>query len=168
MNKLNIQKNPNIDIYNTISKAIQENDGYCCCAIEKNADTKCPCKDFREEQSAGVCHCGRYIKIPKSKIVTLCGSTKFKEEFLQVQKELTLKGEIVLTVGLFGHSGDTEAFIDNNKSLLDDLHKSKIAMSDYIYVINKNGYIGKSTQSEIDFAESIGKEIQYLEERKEK
>ena len=42
------------------------------------------------------------------KVITLCGSTRFKDEFLKVQKELTLQGNIVISVGLFGHSGDDE------------------------------------------------------------
>ena len=41
-------------------------------------------------------------------VVTLCGSTRFKEEFIEVQKQLTLEGNIVISVGLFGHSGDSE------------------------------------------------------------
>lgn len=44
------------------------------------------------------------------KVITLCGSTRFKDEFLKVQKELTLKGNIVISVGLFGHSGDSEVW----------------------------------------------------------
>ena len=44
------------------------------------------------------------------KVITLCGSTRFKDEFLRVQKELTLKGNIVISVGLFGHSGDSEVW----------------------------------------------------------
>ena len=45
------------------------------------------------------------------KIITLCGSTRFKEEFLEAQKRLTLEGNIVISVGLFGHSGDDVVWI---------------------------------------------------------
>ena len=44
------------------------------------------------------------------KVITLCGSTRFKDEFLNVQKKLTLEGNIVISVGLFGHSGDNEVW----------------------------------------------------------
>lgn len=44
------------------------------------------------------------------KVITLCVSTRFKDEFLQVQKELTLQGNIVISVGLFGHAGDFEVW----------------------------------------------------------
>ena len=96
------------------------------------------------------------------KVITLCGSTKFKDEFIKIQKELTLQGNIVISVGLFGHSGDNEVWTDNIKEMLDDMHKRKIDMSDEIFVINIGGYIGSSTQNEIDYAKSIGKQIRYL------
>ncbi len=104
-------------------------------------------------------------------VVTLCGSTRFKDEFMEVQKQLTLQGYIVLTVGLFGHSGDNEVWegMDEGtrtktKEMLDDMHKRKIDMSDEIFVINVGGYIGESTKSEIEYAKEHGKQVRYLEE----
>lgn len=106
----------------------------------------------------------------KYPVVTLCGSTKFKDEFMKAQKELTLKGYIVLSVGLFGHSGDNEVWEQmdegtktKTKEMLDDMHKRKIDMSDSIYVINVGGYIGESTKSEIEYATKLGKRVDYLE-----
>lgn len=103
--------------------------------------------------------------VGKYKVITLCGSTKFKDEFLQVQKELTLKGNIVISVGLFGHAdGEFENCItDEIKIMLDDIHKRKIDMSDEIFVINKGKYVGESTKSEIEYAIETGKKINYLE-----
>ena len=97
------------------------------------------------------------------KVITLCGSTKFIDEFLQVQKDLTLKGNIVISVGLFGHSGDNEVWTEGTKEMLDDMHKRKIDMADEIFVINVNGYIGESTKSEIEYALKTNKKINYLE-----
>lgn len=104
--------------------------------------------------------------VGKYKVITLCGSTKFKEEFITAQKELTLKGNIVISVGLFGHAdGEFGTIItDEVKEMLDDIHKRKIDMADEIYVINKNGYIGSSTKSEIQYAKATGKKITYMEE----
>ena len=48
--------------------------------------------------------------------------------------------------------------------MLDDLHKVKISMSNLVFIINKNGYIGESTKSEIEYAEKAGKQIVYLED----
>ena len=101
--------------------------------------------------------------VGKYKVVTLCGSTKFKDEFMRAQKELTLKGFIVITVGLFGHSGDDEAWTVGTKEMLDDMHKRKIDMADEIFVINVGGYIGSSTRSEIEYAKAHGKKVNYLE-----
>ena len=96
-------------------------------------------------------------------VITLCGSTRFKEQYLEAQKRLTLEGNIIISVGLFGHSGDDETWEPGVKEMLDNMHKRKIDMADAIYVINVGGYIGESTRSEIEYAKSHGKEVIYLE-----
>lgn len=96
-------------------------------------------------------------------VITLCGSTRFKEQYLEAQKRLTLQGIIVISVGLFGHSGDNEVWTPGTKEMLDNMHKRKIDMADGIYVINVGGYIGASTRSEIEYAQKIGKRVYYLE-----
>lgn len=105
--------------------------------------------------------------VGKYKVITLCGSSRFKDAFLESQKCLTLDGNIVISVGLFGHSGDDEVWAEGIKEMLDDMHKRKIDMADEIYVINVNGYIGSSTKSEIQYAKATGKEVKYLEPSKE-
>ena len=104
-------------------------------------------------------------------VITLCGSTRFKDEFIETQKRLTLEGNIVISVGLFGHSGDHEVWenmdegtLTKTKEMLDDMHKRKIDMADSIFVINVGGYIGDSTRSEVEYAKAHGKEVRYLEE----
>ena len=97
-------------------------------------------------------------------VITLCGSTRFKDQFIEAQKRLTLEGNIVISVGLFGHSGDDEVWTEGTKEMLDKMHKRKIDMADAIYVINVGGYIGESTRSEIAYAIRNGKEVRYLEE----
>ena len=100
--------------------------------------------------------------IDKYPIITLCGSTRFKDEFFKVQKELTLKGYIVISVGLFGHSGDNEVWTPGTKEMLDRMHLRKIDLADEIFVINAGGYIGESTKREIEYAKKTGKKINYL------
>jgi hypothetical protein len=78
-------------------------------------------------------------------------------------KITTLCGNIVISVGLFGHSGDSEAMWEKTKEMLDDMHKRKIDLADEIFVINKNGYIGSSTRSEIEYAVQTKKLVRYLE-----
>ena len=108
--------------------------------------------------------------VGKYKVITLCGSTRFKDAFMEVQKKLTLEGNIVISVGLFGHSGDGEVWegmsedtLTATKRMLDDMHKRKIDMADEIFVINVGGYIGSSTRSEIEYAHATGKPVRYLE-----
>ena len=101
--------------------------------------------------------------VGKYKVITLCGSTRFKDEFMGVQKRLTLDGNIVISVGLFGHSGDNEVWTEGTKEMLDDMHLRKIDMADEIYVINIDGYIGTSTRNEIEYAKRTGKVVRYLE-----
>ena len=109
--------------------------------------------------------------VGKYKVITLCGSTRFKDEFMEAQKRLTLEGNIVISVGLFGHAGDNEVWegmsedtLTKTKAMLDDMHKRKIDMADEIYVINVGGYIGSSTRSEIEYAYATGKKVRYLED----
>ena len=109
--------------------------------------------------------------VGKYKVITLCGSTRFKDEFMEAQKRLTLEGNIVISVGLFGHSGDNEVWenmdegtLTKTKEMLDDMHKRKIDMADEIFVTNVGGYIGSSTRSEIEYAMATGKKVRFLEE----
>ena len=97
------------------------------------------------------------------KVITLCGSTRFRDAFMEAQKRLTLEGNIVISVGLFGHSGDDEVWKPGTKEMLDDMHTRKIDMADEIYVINVGGYIGESTRSEIEYAKATGRKVNYLE-----
>jgi hypothetical protein len=107
--------------------------------------------------------------VGKYKVITLCGSTRFKDEFMEAQKRLTLEGNIVISVGLFGHSGDNEVWenldegtLTKTKEMLDDMHKRKIDMADEVYIINVGGYIGDSTRSEIEYAKQTGKTVKYM------
>ncbi len=110
--------------------------------------------------------------VGKYKVITLCGSTRFKDAFMEANKRLTLEGNIVISVGLFGHAGDAEVWenmdegtLTRTKEMLDDMHKRKIDMADEIFVINVGGYIGDSTRSEIAYARETGKAVRYLEEQ---
>ena len=112
-------------------------------------------------------------KTDKPPIVCLCGSTRFYHEFVLANFQKTMAGEIVLTVGFYPHAtseqwanqvhGEDVGITTGQKEQLDELHKRKIDLCDYIYVLNKNDYIGDSTRSEIEYAMKVGKPIIYLE-----
>lgn len=114
--------------------------------------------DKREEQESKK----EWRKLKKYNIITLCGSIKFKDEFLKVQEKLVLEKNIVFTPNFFSNISKEEISLETKK-MLDKMHKQKIDMSDEIYVINPGGYIGESTRSEIEYAKSKGKKITYLE-----
>ena len=100
-------------------------------------------------------------------IVCLCGSTRFKEAFVDANRKETMNGKIVVGPGLFGHAGDlTPEMCEKGhpvKEMLDDLHKRKIDISDEILVINVDGYVGESTRSEIEYAIKNEVAISWLE-----
>ena len=93
-------------------------------------------------------------------IITLCGSTRFYETFLEINNKLTAKGYIVLSIGVVKSKA---VMLDKSdpelEKMLDALHREKILMSDSIFVIDFDGYIGESTKGEIEFAEKYGKRI---------
>lgn len=101
------------------------------------------------------------------KIITLCGSTRFKDEFNKTNAELTMEGNLVISLGVFGHvdmpDHDWTTGGNADKLMLDNLHKRKIDLADEILVINVGGYVGDSTRGEIAYAVEHGKTVRYLE-----
>lgn len=104
------------------------------------------------------------------RVITLCGSTRFRNEFYRTCAELTLDGNVVIMPGVFvGHAGDAELYgieyeNSDTKKMLDEIHKQKIDMCDAICVINKDGYVGESTRNEIEYAKKHNKEVLWMDE----
>lgn len=104
-------------------------------------------------------------------VVTLCGSTRFHDEFQRINYELTIAGCIVISVGFYwnapGQHGEGVGLPDDPatrqamKEALDELHKRKIDLADMVMVVNPGGYIGESTRSEIQYALGHGKKVAY-------
>lgn len=95
------------------------------------------------------------------KVITICGSLKFRKEMMIVAEKLVLEGNCVLTpvYPILENLEKTEEQLEKLK----EAHFKRIELSDSVYVINKDNYIGKSTKSEIEYAKKLGKEIIYLE-----
>ena len=108
------------------------------------------------------------MKYGKFPVITLCGSTRFQECFEHCQKKMTLAGCIVIGVGLFGHNEEGFDMSGDTKKMLDRLHFRKIEMADTIYVLNRDGYIGRSTWDEILYAISLGKTVIFMEPVRDK
>lgn len=153
----------NAYIYEVDGKGVCQNCGYVASVVSHGHE---PVERGCVEQGDDWVRCE--IRDPDRdapEVVTLCGSTRFKEAYEAERRRLTMDGKIVHTVGLFGHSDDVD-LSENEKEMLDWLHKEKIDRSDRIHVINVGGYIGDSTQSEIEYARENGKKISWLEPRK--
>ena len=95
------------------------------------------------------------------KVITICGSLKFKKEMMIVAEKLAIEGNCVLTP-VYPISENLEK-TEEQLEKLKEAHFKRIELSDSIYVINKDNYIGKSTKLEIEYAKKLGKEIIYLE-----
>ncbi|MET1249027.1 DnaA N-terminal domain-containing protein [Sporolactobacillus sp. STCC-11] len=93
-------------------------------------------------------------------VITLSGSKKFKHQFERVNAFLTLQGNIVISLAFFEQS-DGFKLTQEQVELLGDLHLKKIDMSDELFVIDVDGYIGSQTRKEIEYAEKNGKRIRY-------
>lgn len=105
----------------------------------------------------------------KPKIVCLCGSTRFYDEFQKANYEETMAGHIVLSVGFYPHNqtrahGEDVGCTAEQKEALDQLHFRKIDLCDEVFVLNVGGYVGFSTGREIDYAKNAGKPVRYLEQ----
>ena len=104
---------------------------------------------------------------PRPAVVCLCGSTRFGGEFAAANLDRTLAGEIVLSIGCNMRDDDVfagrdEAELERVKSALDELHKRKIDMADYVLVVSdESGYFGSSTTGEIRYAVEHGKPVRF-------
>jgi hypothetical protein len=102
--------------------------------------------------------------IERPKIVCLCGSGRFMDQFNEAEFQETLAGHIVLTIGCNTKDIARSASLSHHKPMLDELHKRKIDLADEVYVLNIGGYIGESTRSEIDYAIAHSKPVRYMEQ----
>ena len=95
------------------------------------------------------------------KVVTICGSLRFWEKMQQTAELLELEyGWCVLTP--VAHTLDRD-LTPQEIDLLGEIHKAKIDISDAIFVVNVDGYVGNAVKQEIEYARKKGKEILYLE-----
>lgn len=98
------------------------------------------------------------------KVVTICGSMRYSKEMMKISEELELKKGYVVIQCVYNVDGTKYEGLD--ASVLDKIHRKKIDISDAIYVVNIDGYIGNSTKNEIEYAINNGKEIIYHEKVK--
>ena len=124
---------------------------------------------LHKDKAVAKAQLAKVLKLDRPKIICLCGSTRFTEQMLVKQWELTKQGFIVLSWCALPESyfrGEDKTHIGDQegvKEIMDEVHLRKIDLADEVFVINANGYIGESTSREIDHAMKSGKPIKYLE-----
>lgn len=94
------------------------------------------------------------------KIITVCGSLKFKDEIMKISEKLELEGNCMLCP-IYPTRSDKDAYTEEELEMLGKVHKEKIKISDAILVVNVDNYIGNSTKKEVEYAKSLNKEIIY-------
>lgn len=94
------------------------------------------------------------------KIITVCGSLKFKDEIMKMTEKMALQGNCMLSM-IYPTNSDMRSYTEEEKEILAKMHKERIKISNAILVVNVNNYIGSSTQSEIELAKNLNKEIIY-------
>ena len=163
-NELKITPNPNSEVFLEITNAVKDNDGYCCCEIDKNEDTKCMCKNFREQTEGGFCRCGRFFKIKDFPIITVLCHPNDINEANEIADSLTLQGFIILTP----RYGDNGWYI-KKKTILDEIQRTQIYKADLVFVMNSSPEAMEFLEEEIYWAEDLQKKIiyQYTEEVEE-
>lgn len=98
--------------------------------------------------------------------ITLCGSTRFKDLFLEANKRLTEAGHVVYSVTFFGHADRQEPAPDV-KETLDLVHLIKVSQSQVVVVVtDDSGYYGDSTRRELKWARMNGQMIFFYNNEK--
>jgi hypothetical protein len=104
------------------------------------------------------------LKSATPRLICYCGSLRFIEKFKEVEYQSVINGDIaLLPCCMFVDIQREHGACSDYKLKADELHKRKIDICDEVHVLNVGGYIGESTMSEIEYARSIGKPINYLE-----
>jgi hypothetical protein len=151
-----VHQNPDKDTFKIISEAIQKNNNYCCCAIERTADTMCVCKAFRENEESGFCHCGRFYKVKDYPVITIIHALEDEEHALDLAYGLSTEGFIVILP--FYHD---VLYYTHNQDKYRDLQKAKIHKADLVFVINSSESAMRFLEEEIYWAEELQKKILY-------
>lgn len=156
MTQFKIKKNPYEEEYNEITEAVEVNEGYCPCLLEKNEDTKCMCKDFRDSQNTDFCHCGRFYKVKEYETLALIGDTSEEDRAVAYMgwfERLTHQDFIVLGIPLDLY----DANCGSEKHI--NLCKSIIAKSDAVVTLGLDKELYDAVNELIEWASAIGKKV---------
>jgi hypothetical protein len=156
MKEFDIYTNPNEEELKEIIEAVEANDGYCPCALEKNDDSKCMCKDFRDCTNTDFCHCGRFYKVKNYETLALIGDTSEDEDMINFgnwYERLTFQDFIVFGIPISLY----DLYHDSEKRK--NLYKSAIAKSDVVVVLGHCQELTNVVRELLEWADRIGKKV---------
>lgn len=156
MKEFDIFKNPSVEEYNEITEAVKLNEDYCPCMSEKNEDTKCMCKTFRESKETDYCHCGRFYKVRNYETIALIGDTSENEQtanYMSWYECLLRQDFFVLGIPLNLY----DANCGSEKHF--NLCKSIIAKADAVVVLGHDQKFYFMVTDLVEWASSIGKKV---------
>lgn len=151
-----IIQNPNKEEFKMVSEAVRANGNYCCCAIEKTADTMCICKEFRESEESGFCHCGRFCKVQNFPIITIICAPDDNDHAQTMAESLTQQGFIVLTP-MYRDTMNYMILSD----FYNEMQRVKIAKADMVLVLNTSQEAVDFLEEQILWAQELQKKIVY-------
>lgn len=156
MKEFDIKQNPYEEELTEIIEAVEANGGYCPCALTKDEDTKCMCKEFRDSKDTDFCHCGRYYKVKNYGTIALIGDTSEDEgtiNYMSWYEKMMNQDFIVLGIplDLYDINCGSEAHFN--------LCKSIIAKSDAVIVLGHDQKFYFMVSDLIEWAGSIDKKV---------
>jgi hypothetical protein len=150
--------NPNKEEFQMVSDAVRANGNYCCCATEKTADTMCMCKEFRESQETGFCHCRRFYKVRNSEVLGLLvditddeGADAFQKWYGRLSQEDFIVIPILYNAYDVSHASQQHH----------DISKTAISKCDAIFVVDTEYENEYFMESMTEWAQDLGKKIIY-------
>ena len=158
-----ICKNPNPEAFSEISELVKNNDGFCPCLLNKDEDTKCMCKDFRNSDEVDFCHCGRYYKVNEYETIAVIAdisNPNYRDEFINWCEMLIHQDFEVLgvTINMTDYHSSTVKYRN--------LCKSLIAKANAILVLNHTKDAEWLIDEYIYWAEELGKKVLTMEDLK--
>lgn len=151
-----IKPNPDAETFKEVSEAVKDNDNYCCCELVKTEDTKCMCKNFRDMDEGGFCHCGRFYKVVDYPTITIICAPDDHDHALDLAYYLSTEG-FVVTLPMYQ---DALHFMQHEK-IYRDLQRTKIHKANLVFVINSSETAMEFLEEEIYWAEELHKKIVY-------
>jgi hypothetical protein len=156
MKEFDIKQNPHTEELADIIMAVEANEGYCPCALEKNEDTKCMCKVFRDSKNTDFCHCGRFYKVKNYETIALIGDISEEEyvlNYMNWYERLIQQDFIVLGIpfNLYDIQSGSERHLN--------LCKSIIAKADAVIILGVDKKLYLPIEELIDWSSMLGKKV---------